>query len=201
MRCSWLAFRLCRTGSGLDHLRQLYAPQRSWAGLKKASGPAGRGRLRRSAPAVACAATSGVLVSTAGPVRAAAPRPSTRRGRRDSQRSACASSGCRPVVSSKTTYACRGCGPRVPYRRPAARQRPPSRACHTTLRLLDRQSLGRPALVTSGRPDQRCHVPVRQIVGFGMSDTSHEAVVRNLQRPRRQLLAQRSQRRSDLRRR
>ena len=56
-------------GSGLDHLRQLYAPQRSWAGLKKVSGPVGGGRLRRSAPAVACAATSGVLVSTAGPVR------------------------------------------------------------------------------------------------------------------------------------
>jgi hypothetical protein len=56
-------------------------------------------------------------------------------------------------------------------------------------------------LVTSGRPDQRCHVPVHQIVGFGMSDSSHEAVVRNLQQPRRQLLAQRSQRRSDVRRR
>src|SRR5690348_16149388 len=31
--------------------------------------PAGGGHLRRSAPAVACAATSGILVSTAGPVR------------------------------------------------------------------------------------------------------------------------------------
>ena len=128
-------------GSGLDHLRQLYAPQRSWAGLKKVSGPVGGARLRRSAPAVAC----GVLVSTARPCPAAAPRPSTRRGRRDSQRSACASSGCRPVVNSKTTYPCRGYGPRVPCRRPAARQRTPSRASHITLGLLDRQSLGRPA--------------------------------------------------------
>jgi hypothetical protein len=50
MRCSWLiAFRLCRTGSGLDHLRQLYAPQRSWAGLKKVTGPADGGRLRHGA--------------------------------------------------------------------------------------------------------------------------------------------------------
>src|SRR4051794_27019269 len=63
---------------------------------------------------------------------------------------------------------------------PAAVRQLVSGRLHELLGLLDRQSLGRPALVTSGRPDQPCHVPAHQVVGFGMSDNSHEAVVHNL---------------------
>jgi hypothetical protein len=89
MRCSWLAFRLCSTGSGLDHLRQLDALQRSWAGPKKVSV-----RPAEASTAI-CASRSvrrdfGRLGVNCGPCPSATPRPSTRRDRRDSQHSACA---------------------------------------------------------------------------------------------------------------
>ena len=49
------------------------------------------------------------------------------------------------------------------------------------LSLLDRERFGWPALVAGGRPEQRGHVPTDQMVGLGLSDSSHEAVVRDLQ--------------------
>jgi len=69
------------------------------------------------------------------------------------------------------------------------------------LRLLDRQRLRRSSLVACGRPDQRGHIPADQIVGLSVPDRPDQAVVRDLQRPRRQVAAQLRQRRPDVSRR
>ena len=86
-----------------------------------------------------------------------------------------------------------------PMRRPA---RPLIRGrAQQLLCLIHRQRLRRPPLVTSGRADQRGHVPAHQVVGFGMPDGPHQAVVRDLQQPGRQLPAQHRQCRPYIRRR
>jgi hypothetical protein len=77
--------------------------------------------------------------------------------------------------------------------------KPASRGVDERPCLIHRQRLGRPHLTPGRRPDQRGHVPADQIVGLGVADRSHQAVVRDLRRTCGQLLTQPRQRRTDIR--
>ena len=65
-------------------------------------------------------------------------------------------------------------------------------------RLVESQRLGRSPVLPSRRPDQGGHIPAHQVVCLGMTDRPHQAVVRDLHGPCRQVTAESCQGRPDV---